>query len=50
MYTVEYLYQGKWQVALEIGSIMIAKSELIRLSQQYITRMQSPDGVYHFAT
>ncbi len=48
MYRVEYLFEGQWKTAIEIGSAAIATAEMNRLSRQYITRMHNPDGTYTF--
>lgn len=39
MYKVEYLFGGRWNVAIEVPSLMIAQSEFTRLSRAYLTRM-----------
>ncbi len=49
MYKVEYLFEGKWEIAIEIGSKTIAIHEFNRLSPRYLTRISGPDYVsYHF--
>ena len=49
MYKVEYLYEGHWKVAIEIGGRAVAESEFHRLASRYLVRMSGPDIVgYYF--
>lgn len=48
MYKVEYLFGGKWNIAIEIGSVGIATAEAMRLSRAYLVRMHKDGEPYTF--